>query len=185
MFPTTSGEGSGKQPCLVPIEKLIDVRQGNRTLPGRPEVFHCQAVRVDLPMPGIAGFVAHDILVLVDDRHPVLGIEIGIEADQQHGGRGAHTIGALNGHAQFVETLLGRLHGLLVVAGMEGALASVVGGLTDKPIIAVPTSIGYGANFGGVSALLGMLTSCASGIGVVNIDNGFGAACMASKINKI
>lgn len=72
---------------------------------------------------------------------------------------------------------------IIVVAGMEGALASVVGGLTDKPVIAVPTSIGYGANFGGISALLGMLTSCASGISVVNIDNGFGAACMASKIN--
>lgn len=74
---------------------------------------------------------------------------------------------------------------IIVVAGMEGALASVVGGLTDKPVIAVPTSIGYGANFGGISALLGMLTSCASGIGVVNIDNGFGAACMASKINHL
>ena len=74
---------------------------------------------------------------------------------------------------------------IIVVAGMEGALASVVGGLTDRPIIAVPTSIGYGANFGGVSALLGMLTSCASGISVVNIDNGFGAACMASRINQI
>ncbi|MBC3804089.1 nickel pincer cofactor biosynthesis protein LarB [Acetobacterium fimetarium] len=74
---------------------------------------------------------------------------------------------------------------VIVVAGMEGALASVVGGLCDKPIIAVPTSIGYGANFGGISALLGMLTSCASGIAVVNIDNGFGAACMASKINKL
>lgn len=74
---------------------------------------------------------------------------------------------------------------IIVVAGMEGALASVVGGLTDKPLIAVPTSIGYGANFGGITALLGMLTSCASGIGVVNIDNGFGAACMASKINKL
>jgi NCAIR mutase (PurE)-related protein len=74
---------------------------------------------------------------------------------------------------------------IIVVAGMEGALASVVGGLTDKPIVAVPTSIGYGASFGGISALLGMLTSCASGIGVVNIDNGFGAACMASKINKL
>lgn len=73
---------------------------------------------------------------------------------------------------------------IIVIAGMEGALASVVGGLTDKPVIAVPTSIGYGANFGGVSALLGMLTSCASGIGVVNIDNGFGAACLASKINR-
>jgi NCAIR mutase (PurE)-related proteins len=74
---------------------------------------------------------------------------------------------------------------IIVIAGMEGALASVVGGLTDKPIVAVPTSIGYGASFGGISALLGMLTSCASGIGVVNIDNGFGAACMASKINKL
>ena len=74
---------------------------------------------------------------------------------------------------------------IIVVAGMVGALASVVGGLTDKPVIAVPTSIGYGANFGGISALLGMLTSCASGIGVVNIDNGFGAACMASKINQL
>ena len=61
----------------------------------------------------------------------------------------------------------------------------VVGGLTDKPVVAVPTSIGYGANFGGVSALLGMLTSCAGGIGVVNIDNGFGAACLASKINQL
>lgn len=74
---------------------------------------------------------------------------------------------------------------VIVVAGMEGALASVVGGLTDRPIIAVPTSIGYGANFGGISALLGMLTSCAAGISVVNIDNGFGAACMASRINQI
>ena len=74
---------------------------------------------------------------------------------------------------------------IIVVAGMEGALASVVGGLTDKPVVAVPTSIGYGANFGGVSALLGMLTSCAGGIGVVNIDNGFGAACLASKINHL
>jgi NCAIR mutase (PurE)-related protein len=74
---------------------------------------------------------------------------------------------------------------IIVVAGMEGALASVVGGLTDRPIIAVPTSIGYGANFAGVSALLGMLTSCASGVAVVNIDNGFGAACMASRINQL
>jgi len=80
--------------------------------------------------------------------------------------------------------LINQANAIIVVAGMEGALASVVGGLTDKPLIAVPTSIGYGANFGGVSALLGMLTSCASGIGVVNIDNGFGAASMASKINK-
>lgn len=74
---------------------------------------------------------------------------------------------------------------VIVVAGMEGALASVVGGLVDKPIIAVPTSIGYGANFGGLSALLSMLNSCASGVSVVNIDNGFGAAYSASIINKL
>jgi len=74
---------------------------------------------------------------------------------------------------------------VIVVAGMEGALASVIGGLVDKPIIAVPTSVGYGANFGGLSALLSMLNSCASGVSVVNIDNGFGAAYNASIINKL
>ncbi|MCG6187928.1 nickel pincer cofactor biosynthesis protein LarB [Maribellus maritimus] len=74
---------------------------------------------------------------------------------------------------------------IIVVAGMEGALPSVVGGLVDKPVIAVPTSVGYGANLGGVTALLAMLNSCAAGISVVNIDNGFGAACQASLINKL
>jgi NCAIR mutase (PurE)-related protein len=74
---------------------------------------------------------------------------------------------------------------IVVVAGMEGALPSIVKGLIDKPVIAVPTSIGYGANFGGLSALLGMLTSCSSGISVVNIDNGFGAGYLASMINKL
>ena len=72
----------------------------------------------------------------------------------------------------------------IVIAGMEGTLASVVAGLVARPVIAVPTSVGYGANFGGLSALLGMLTSCAGWVGVVNIDNGFGAACLASMINQ-
>lgn len=72
---------------------------------------------------------------------------------------------------------------IIVVAGMEGALPSVVGGLVRCPVIAVPTSVGYGASFGGIAALLGMLNSCAPGIAVVNIDNGFGAACMAEAIN--
>ena len=76
-----------------------------------------------------------------------------------------------------------RANVLVVCAGMEGALASVVGGLVDKPVIAVPTSIGYGANFDGLSALLAMLNSCASGVSVVNIDNGFGAGFMAHTIN--
>ena len=74
---------------------------------------------------------------------------------------------------------------VVAVAGMEGALASVVGGLVDCPVIAVPTSVGYGANFGGLSALLSMLNSCASGVSVVNIDNGFGAAYQASLINHM
>jgi pyridinium-3,5-biscarboxylic acid mononucleotide synthase len=73
----------------------------------------------------------------------------------------------------------------IVIAGMEGALASVVGGLVSCPVIGVPTSVGYGASFGGVSALLCMLNSCASGVSVVNIDNGFGAGYQANMINKI
>ncbi len=73
----------------------------------------------------------------------------------------------------------------IVIAGMEGALASVVGGMVSCPIIGVPTSVGYGANFGGIAALLSMLNSCASGVSVVNIDNGFGAGYQASLINKI
>ena len=74
---------------------------------------------------------------------------------------------------------------IIVVAGMEGALASVVGGLVSQPIIAVPTSVGYGTSFGGVSALLTMLNSCVTGMAVVNIDNGFGAGCMAHRINLL
>jgi NCAIR mutase (PurE)-related protein len=74
---------------------------------------------------------------------------------------------------------------IICVAGMEGALPSVVGGLVGVPVVAVPTSVGYGASFGGVAALLGMLNSCASNVTVVNIDNGFGAACVASCINRL
>ena len=72
---------------------------------------------------------------------------------------------------------------IIVVAGMEGALPSVVGGLVKVPVIAVPTSVGYGASFGGLAALLAMLNSCVAGVAVVNIDNGFGAAAAASRIN--
>ncbi|MDR1860326.1 MAG: nickel pincer cofactor biosynthesis protein LarB [Bacteroidales bacterium] len=74
---------------------------------------------------------------------------------------------------------------IIVIAGMEGALASVVGGMVDKPVIGVPSSVGYGANLGGIAALLSMLNSCAAGVSVVNIDNGFGAACQASLINQL
>ena len=81
-----------------------------------------------------------------------------------------------------VRAMLQEAGAVIVVAGMEGALASVVGGLVSRPVIAVPTSVGYGASFGGIAALLGMLNGCASGVTVVNIDNGFGAASAASRI---
>jgi NCAIR mutase (PurE)-related protein len=82
-------------------------------------------------------------------------------------------------------TVIRKARVIIVVAGMEGALASVIGGLVSQPIVGVPTSVGYGASLSGLSALLGMLTSCASGVTVVNIDNGFGAACAACKINNL
>jgi NCAIR mutase (PurE)-related protein len=81
--------------------------------------------------------------------------------------------------------LLHEANAIVVVAGMEGALPSVIGGLVDRPVIAVPTSVGYGASFGGIAALLAMLNSCAPGISVVNIDNGYGAAVQASQINRL
>jgi NCAIR mutase (PurE)-related protein len=94
---------------------------------------------------------------------------------------GVAGIHRLLGQRQLIE----QANVLVVVAGMEGALASVVGGMAAKPVIAVPTSIGYGANFGGLAALLSMLNSCAAGVGVVNIDNGFGAGRLASIINHM
>ncbi|MFZ5989275.1 MAG: nickel pincer cofactor biosynthesis protein LarB [Bacillota bacterium] len=97
-----------------------------------------------------------------------------------------YDVGVAGIHRLFAKSdIIMKANVLVVVAGMEGALASVVSGLVDKPVIAVPTSIGYGANFGGLSALLTMLNSCATGIGVVNIDNGFGAGFLAGMINKL
>ena len=96
-----------------------------------------------------------------------------------------YDVGIAGIHRLFsVRDRLARCSVLIVVAGMEGALPSVVAGLLDKPVIAVPTSIGYGASFGGIAALLAMLNSCSSGVTVVNIDNGFGAAYAASLINR-
>jgi pyridinium-3,5-biscarboxylic acid mononucleotide synthase len=97
-----------------------------------------------------------------------------------------YDVGVAGIHRLFANSdIIMKANVLVVVAGMEGALASVVGGMVDKPVVAVPTSVGYGANFGGLSALLTMLNSCASGIGVVNIDNGFGAGYLAGMINKL
>ena len=91
-------------------------------------------------------------------------------------------------HLARIERLNPKVNAIVTLVAdraMEGALPSVVGGLVDVPVIAVPTSVGYGASFGGITALLGMLNSCASGISVVNIDNGFGAAAVASSINHL
>ena len=97
-----------------------------------------------------------------------------------------HDVGVAGIHRLIREQArLQRARVVVVVAGMEGALPSVVAGLVQVPVIAVPTSIGYGASFGGIAALLGMLNSCANGVSVVNIDNGFGAACVASLINHL
>ncbi len=96
-----------------------------------------------------------------------------------------YDVGVAGIHRLFAHRdLLQKARVLIVVAGMEGALPSVVGGLVDRPVIAVPTSVGYGASFGGLAALLGMLNSCAAGITVVNIDNGFGAGVAAGLINR-
>lgn len=97
-----------------------------------------------------------------------------------------YDVGVAGIHRLFRETdSLGRAAIIIVVAGMEGALPSVIGGLVSVPVIAVPTSVGYGASFGGLAALLGMLNSCAAGVTVMNIDNGFGAACAATRINQL
>lgn len=97
-----------------------------------------------------------------------------------------YDVGVAGIHRLFAhKELINKANVIIVAAGMDGALASVVGGLTDKPVIAVPTSIGYGASFHGLAALLSMLNSCSAGVGVVNIDNGFGAARLAHTINQM
>ena len=118
----------------------------------------------DLPVAREAAFTARALGNEVDELYDV-------------GVAGVHRL--LHHHER-----LRRANALIVVAGMEGALPSVVGGLVARPIVAVPTSIGYGASFGGVAALLGMLNSCAAGVTVVNIDNGFGAGYAAAMINR-
>ena len=135
------------------------------TPPGRGTILIAAAGTADLPVAEEAAVTAESMGNRIDRLYDV-------------GVAGLHRL--LKEHA--------RLHAarvIIVVAGMEGALPSVVGGLVDVPVIAVPTSVGYGASFGGLTALLAMLNSCATGISVVNIDNGFGAAAIASSINHL
>jgi NCAIR mutase (PurE)-related protein len=133
--------------------------------PGKGTIVIAAAGTADLPVAEEAA-VSADIMGNAVDRVYDVGVA------------GLHRLLAEHGRL-----LAARV--IVVVAGMEGALPSVVGGLVDVPVIAVPTSVGYGASFGGIAALLGMLNSCASGVSFVNIDNGFGAAAIASAINHL
>jgi hypothetical protein len=136
------------------------------------------------PLPKRAGFIA---VVCAGTSDLPVAEEAAITAEIM-GNRveRIHDIGVAGLHRMLAKLeLLQRANVLVVVAGMEGALPSVVAGLIAKPVIAVPTSIGYGASFGGIAALLAMLNSCASGVTVVNIDNGFGAGYAASQINAL
>jgi NCAIR mutase (PurE)-related protein len=144
-----------------PVARTITLEQGDIT-PGVGTVLVVCAGTSDLPVAEEAAVTAAIMGNTVDRLHDV-------------GVAGIHRL--LSEQARLRSARV-----LIVVAGMEGALPSVVAGLVQAPVIAVPTSIGYGASFGGIAALLGMLNSCANGVAVVNIDNGFGAACMASAI---
>jgi NCAIR mutase (PurE)-related protein len=135
------------------------------TAPGRGTILIAAAGTADLPVAEEAAVSAESMGNRIDRLYDV-------------GVAGLHRL--LKEHERLAAARV-----IIVVAGMEGALPSVVGGLVDVPVIAVPTSVGYGASFGGLTALLAMLNSCATGISVVNIDNGFGAAAIASSINHL
>jgi pyridinium-3,5-biscarboxylic acid mononucleotide synthase len=136
-----------------------------KTPPGKGVILIAAAGTADLPVAEEAAVTAEIMGNRVDRLYDV-------------GVAGLHRL--LKEHARLTAARV-----IVVAAGMEGALPSVVGGLVDVPVIAVPTSVGYGASFGGLTALLAMLNSCATGISVVNIDNGFGAAAIASSINHL
>lgn len=146
------------------VARAITLSQGE-ILPGRGTVLVAAAGTSDLPVAEEAAVTAEMMGNTVDRLYDV-------------GVAGLHRLLSAR------ERLTGA-RVIIAVAGMEGALPSVIGGLVHVPVIAVPTSVGYGTSFGGLTALLGMLNSCASGVAVVNIDNGFGAASMASAINHL
>ena len=144
------------------LARLIALKQGEIS-PGRGTIVVACAGTSDLPVAEEAAITAELMGNTVDRL-----VDVGVA--------GLHRLIREQSRLESAQAII-------VVAGMEGALPSVVAGLVGVPVIAVPTSIGYGASFGGVAALLGMLNSCANGVAVVNIDNGFGAACVASQIN--
>ncbi len=158
------------------------VRKGLPAATFHPEARAITLRSIDMPMGrGSILIVAAGTADLPVAEEAVVAAEImGNKVDR------LYDVGVAGLHRLLAEhSRLTAAHVVVVVAGMEGALPSVVGGLVDAPVIAVPTSVGYGASFGGITALLAMLNSCAIGISVVNIDNGFGAAAIASAINHL
>jgi NCAIR mutase (PurE)-related protein len=156
--------GAVPQPKFHDLARTITLQVGIPS-PGRGTIVVAAAGTADLP-------VAEEAVVTAE----LMGNAV--ERMYDVGVAGLHRL--LAEHARLVSARV-----VIAVAGMEGALPSVIGGLVDVPVIAVPTSIGYGASFGGITALLAMLNSCATGVSVVNIDNGFGAAAIASSINHL
>jgi NCAIR mutase (PurE)-related protein len=193
--------GAGKTPEQVAriAEKLWD--QGRRVLATRVTTEQARALRRKFrhavhhplarcvtiekkPLPKRPGFIA---VVCAGTSDLPVAEEAAVTAEIM-GNRveRIHDVGVAGLHRMLARLeILQTANVIVAVAGMEGALPSVVAGLVARPVIAVPTSVGYGASFGGVAALLAMLNSCASGVTVVNIDNGFGAGCAASQINAL
>ncbi len=192
--------GEGKTPDqLVEIARAILEHHGRllvtRVLPEAgarlaaeiPGAIHRPSSRTVVVAPG-SNDVGEGLVLVVSAGTSDLQVaeEAGVVA--RHMGaavRELHDVGVAGIHRLLAYTeMLREARVLVVVAGMEGALPSVVGGLVDRPVIAVPTSVGYGASYGGLAALLAMLNSCAAGVAVVNIDNGFGAGYLAAMINR-
>ena len=194
--------GKTKEQLRAILRSLYE-RSGGNLIATRASVEQYEFVRAELPMMSYDPtarmiYLDRDSTVERDDERMILVVSAGTsdmpvaeEARLTAHLWGNHVKTCYDCGVAGIHRLLNHLDDiqkanvLIVVAGMEGALASVVGGLTARPVIAVPTSVGYGASFHGLAALLAMLNSCASGVAVVNIDNGFGAGVMASKINSV
>jgi len=193
--------GLGKTPAQIGSIAAEIVRRGSTLLVTRASEAAYEAVRVNVPD---AAYYADAAVIAFRQRDVARGkgtilVAAAGTADLPVAEEAAVTADVMgNDVSRLYDVGVAGLHRLLgerarlesarviiVVAGMEGALPSVVSGLVDVPVIAVPTSVGYGASFGGIAALLGMLNSCSSGVSVVNIDNGFGAATVASLINHL
>jgi hypothetical protein len=193
------GQGKSSEQIIAIIQRMS--QQGDNVLVTRVSRSKGLAIQRSIPearyhpVPGIIALMNHEVEVV--GKGLILVISAGT-SDIPVAEEAALTAEMMGNHVErLYDVGISGIHRLLskaeliqsanviiVVAGMEGALPSVVGGLIDRPVIAVPTSVGYGASFGGIAALLAMLNSCAAGVSVVNIDNGFGAGYVASLINK-